>query len=272
MTRALVSSAFILAVAVIALGVPVHGAPALQAAGAAGTIKGHIRLTGPVPANSAIRMGADPLCARQAREAGKRPVQEMVVVGADHGLANTFVDLQGAFPGAPAPPKDPVVITQRGCVYSPRITGVRVGQQLRIVNNDTMLHNLHGISAKANGFNVTQPQSGMVNNFPMKAAETMLRLKCDVHSWMTAYIGVETHPYYAVSGGDGTFTIGNVPAGRHAIRAWHERYGLLTQVVTVKAGETMTVDFAYKGTEKPPANARALTLPEGALALNFTAR
>lgn len=255
MKRVLIAATFALAAVVIAAGVPAH------AAGATGTIKGIVKLTGPAPANPPIRMGADPLCARLVRESGKRPVQEYVVVGTNQGLANTFVDLQGAFPGAPPASKDPVVITQRGCVYSPRVAGIRVGQQLRLINNDTLVHNLHGISRTNNGFNETQPRSGMVNNFPMKTAETMVKLTCDVHSWMTGYVAVETHPYFAVTGADGSFTIANVPAGRQTVQTWHERYGRLTQVVTVKAGETVTVDLAYKGTEKPPVIATLLAVP-----------
>lgn len=257
MKRVLVSASLVLAAVVIALGVPVHAG----AAGATGTIKGIVKLTGPAPPNPPIRMGADPLCAKQARESGKRPVQEYVVVGPNQGLANTFVDLQGAFPGAPPAPKDPVTVTQRGCVYSPRVAGVRVGQQLRLVNNDTLLHNLHGISRKSNGFNETQPSSGSVNNFTMKAPETMVKLTCDVHSWMVGYVSVETHPYFAVTGADGSFTIANVPAGRQTVQTWHERYGRVTQVVTVKPGETVTVDLSYKGTEKPPVIATLLAVP-----------
>jgi hypothetical protein len=247
-------------------GRQLHGA---QAAGT-GTIKGHVKLTGRPPANPIIRMGADPLCAKAARESGKRPVQELVVVDATGGLANAFVDLQGSFPGA-APPKDPVVITQRGCVYTPRVVGMRVGQTLRIVNADTLLHNLHGVSTKNNGFNTTQPSSGMVNNFPMKAAETMMHLTCDVHSWMSAYVGVEPHPYFSVSGSDGSFTIANVPAGRRTIRAWHERYGWIMRTVDVKTGATAVVDLSYTGAEKPAAKARNLVVPEGTLAV-FTVR
>ena len=125
---------------------------------------------------------------------------------------------------------------QRGCVYSPRVVGIRVGQALRLVNADTLLHNLHGVSTKNNGFNETQPQSGSVNNFVMKAPETMLHVTCDVHSWMSAWVGVEPHPYFAVSGADGSFTIANVPAGRRTIRAWQERYGWITRTIDVKAG------------------------------------
>ena len=266
MQRLFASAAIVMSVVIAGMGVPVHGA-----ATPTGTIKGHVRLMGSPPANPLIRMGADPLCARLARESGKRPTQELVLVDAAGGLANALVEVQGSFPAAPPAPKDPVVITQRGCVYSPRIVGVRTGQTLRIVNADTLLHNLHGVSAKDNGFNVTQPSSGMVNNFPMKTAETMLHLTCDVHNWMSAWIAVEAHPYFATTPADGTFAIADVPVGRRTVRAWHERYGWITRTVEVKAGATATADLSYTGNEKPGAKARTLSIPEQTLAV-FTLR
>jgi hypothetical protein len=274
MRRVFVFAACVMAIAVLMASAPMRaGVSAAQtgAAGQTGTIKGRVVLSGSRPANPPIRMGADPLCAKLARESGKRPTQEYVVTDATGGLTNSFVEVQGSFPSAPPPSKDPVVITQRGCVYSPRVAGVRVGQMLRIVNADTLLHNLHGVSAKSNGFNTTQPKSGMANDFPMKAAETMLHLTCDVHSWMSAYVGVESHPYFAVTGADGTFAIARVPAGRRTIRAWHERYGWITRTVDLKPGGTATVDLRYTGAEKPSTGARHITVPDGTLA-RFTLR
>ena len=212
-----------------------------------GTIKGHIRLSGKLPGNPVIRMGMDPMCAKI--NAGKRIIQENVVASLDGSLANVFVKVQGTFPQTPAP-TEPVTIDQRGCVYGPRMVGARVGQTLQIRNSDELPHNVHGLSAHNNGFNVSEPKAGMVQQFRMKDEE-MLRLKCDVHSWMTAYIGIVSHPYFAVSSEAGTFEIRNVPAGVHTIQAWHERYGALTQPVRVKAGATTTVDFTYTGAEKP---------------------
>ena len=270
MTRGIVSATFAVAVAVVVTVVPVHGvqsAAGKQGAAGTGTIQGHVKLMGQAPANPPIRMGADPLCAKLARESGKRPVQELVVTNGAGGLANAFVELQGTFTNVPAAPKDPVVIRQKGCVYSPRVVGIRVGQTLRLVNSDTLLHNLHAISAKGNGFNHTQPQSGAVDNFVMKAAETMVHMTCDVHSWMSAWVGVETHPYFAVSGADGSFTIANVPAGRHAIRAWQERYGWITKTIDVKPGTTTPVELSYTGNEKPGTKAQEIVVPEGTLAL-----
>jgi plastocyanin len=188
-------------------------------------------------------------------------VQQLVVTSADGGLANVLVDLQGSFPASQAP-GDPVVINQTGCVYSPRVVGARVGQTLRVVNNDALLHEVHSVSVKGNTFDTTQPKSGMVFNYQLKSEEAMLKLGCRVHSWMTAYVGVLTHPYFAVSGDGGSFTIANVPAGKYTIRTWHERFGRLMKTVDVTAGGTATVTFEYTGTEKPAtAGIRDLLVP-----------
>lgn len=219
------------------------------AAADVGTIKGRVRLTGKPPGNPIIRMGVDPMCA--AANAGKRAIQEMVVVSADGGLASVFVSVQGKFASAPLP-AEPVTIDQRGCIYTPRVVGARVGQALEVRNSDRLLHNVHSLSTRKNGFNIGQPLVGMVYRFRLEDEEVMLRLKCDVHRWMTAYIGVVSHPHFAVSGGDGAFAIANVPAGTYMLRTWHERYGPLTQSVRVSPGATTTLDFAYTGAEKPP--------------------
>jgi len=225
-----------------------HFSTAAQSANL-GTIKGRVRLSGKSPGNAIIRMGVDPMCAAINR--GKRILQETVLTSADGGLANVFVALQGTFPRTPVAP-EPVTIDQIGCVYTPRVVGARVGQTLAVRNSDRLLHNVHSLSASGNSFNVGQPLAGMVYQYQLKDEELMLRLSCDVHRWMTAYIGVVSHPYFAVSGSDGAFEIANVPGGTYAIRTWHERYGDLTQPVRLRPGATTTVTFAYSGAEKTP--------------------
>lgn len=207
-----------------------------------GTIKGHVVLTGKAPGNPVIRMGVDPKCS--ALNAGHRVIQESAMVTADGSVANVFVRLDGTFPKTAIPP-EPVVIDQRACLYRPRVIGVRVGQTLQIRNDDDLLHNVHGSSAVGNSFNVGQPKAGIVFSFTPRAEEVMLPLGCDVHRWMTAYVAVVSHPYFSVSGADGMFSIAKVPPGTYTIKTWHERFGELTKKVTVKAGATATVDFAY---------------------------
>lgn len=228
---------------------PLVPAPEAQTA-ATGTITGRVRLMSAAPANSIMRMGADPLCGKA--NAGKRLTQDIVLRSADGGLANVFVDLQGTFPATPVPAA-PVTIDQRGCIFVPRVVGARVGQTLQVTNSDPTAHNVHSLSTRGNAFNTSQPQAGMKSTFHLKNADAVMRIKCDFHSWMISYVGVVAHPYFGVSGADGAFRITGVPPGRHTIRVWHERYGRLTKTVDVKAGATATVDFAYTGTEQPSA-------------------
>src|SRR5205085_12221206 len=77
--------------------------------------------------------------------------------------------------------------------------------------------------------------------------EVMVHVKCDVHAWMNAYIGVVSNPFYAVTDGMGSFTIANVPAGKRTVSVWHERYGMLTGSVDVKAGQKATLELTYDG-------------------------
>ena len=208
-----------------------------------GTINGHIGVKGKIPGNAVIRMGMDPMCARM--NAGKTTVQEVVSATADGSLANVFVSLQGSFPATPVQ-ETPVTIDQRGCMYVPRVVGARVGQTVLVRNSDELLHNVHGNSARGNTFNFSEPKAGMLREIRLKEPETMLRVTCDVHRWMTAFIGVVSHPYFATSGTGGTFTIANVPPGSYTIQSWHELFGVMTQSVNVTEGSTSIVEFAYQ--------------------------
>ena len=237
MTRGMLS----LAAGIVAASFAAGGVAAAQTGGS-GTIRGHVRLLGKPPGNPVIHMTWEPMCA--SISAGKRVVQETVLAALDGSLANVFVQLDGSFPETPVPTQ-PVTIDQRGCIYTPRIVGVRLGQILQVRNSDNTLHNVHGLSARGNGFNVGQPLIGMVNQFRLKEEETMMKLACDAHTWMRAYIGVVKHPYFAVTGSGGTFEIANVPAGSQTLHAWHEQYGRLQKTVLVKPAGATTVDFSF---------------------------
>ena len=236
-------------VAGLAIAISAAVAVAAPESGPTGTLKGRVKLSGEAPGNRVIRMGMDPMCAKMW--AGKKPgpVDEVVATSDDGGLMNAFVKLDGSFPKTPVPTQ-PVLLDQGGCFFHPRVVGARVEQVLRIKNGDNLLHNVHSSSSRRNGFNFGQPQAGISSDFRLKDEE-MLKLGCDVHRWMTAWVGVVDHPYFAVSGADGSFVISNVPAGKRKISVWHERFGALTKAVDVKEGGATTVDFVYTGAEKP---------------------
>ena len=219
-------------------------AAASPPAAASGTVRGHVRLATRAPGNAVIRMGMDPKCADAHR--GEQVVQEIVAATADGSLANVFVQLEGSFPETPVP-AEPVVVDQRGCLFVPRLVGARVGQVVQFRNSDPLLHNVHAMSATTNNFNFAQPIEGTVSEFRLQEENGMLHVECDVHRWMTEYIGVVDHPYFAVSDRSGAFTIHGVPAGGHTLVAWHEKYGSLEQIVGVGAGATVQVEITYPG-------------------------
>ena len=223
----------------------ITAAPVAQAG--TGTIKGHVRLSGKLPGNSVIRMGVDPKCG-QANQ-GKQVVNEVVKATADGSLGNVFLRLEGKFPKTPIP-ATPVTLDQRNCIYSPRVIGMQLGQTLQIKNSDNLFHNVHSVSDHDNQFNLAQPRAGVVDTYKPKSEEVMMKLGCEVHRWMVAYIGVVTNPYFATSDASGNFTIEKVPPGTYTIDAWQERYGPIKKTVTVTAGGTATVEFTYTGNEK----------------------
>ena len=161
-------------------------------------------------------------------------------------------------------PSDPVTINQEGCTYKPHVFGMMPGQKISILNSDDTTHNIHGLPSKSKEFNFGQNKKGAKDEATIDNPEFPVRIKCDIHPWMMTYVGVTRHPYFAVSGADGAFTIARVPAGRHTIRVWHERYGFLSRTVDVKADGTATVDLSYTWKEKPSsASMEDLIVPAG---------
>jgi plastocyanin len=206
-------------------------------------------------------MGADPMCGKMNPN---KPRQEIVVLGPDGTLANAFVYVTGNVPAGTGG-SQPVVLEQKNCLYSPRVIGVRVGQAVSVKNDDNLMHNVHGLSTKGQEFNTSQPKAGMVFMATLKKEEVMIHVKCDVHQWMNAYIGVVSNPFYAVTDGTGSFTIANVPAGKQTVSVWHERYGMLTGTVDVKAGQKATLELTYDGAAPPKtAGIRELVVPADA--------
>ncbi len=221
-------------------------APAAPAAPAfdpatAGNITGSIMLEGTPPAAETIRMNSDPVCAKEATDTETN----YYVVGGSGGLGNVFVyvkeGLTGSFPAA----SDTVVLDQKGCRYTPHVFGIQVGQTLQIHNGDPTLHNIHATPTANAEFNTGQPIQGMTFDRTFDTAEVMVPFKCDVHGWMNSYVGVVDHPFFAVSGGDGSFDISTLPPGDYVVEAWHEELGTQTQNVTVGEGATADVSFTF---------------------------
>ncbi len=206
------------------------------------SLTGKVLFEGAPPAPQLIRMDADPACLLQHKEGA---MSEEVVVNPNGTLKNVFVYVREGLEGKTfEPPKEPVIFDQKGCHYEPHVFGIRVNQPLQILNSDGTLHNVHSLPKNSKEFNLGMPIQGMKLTQKFTAPEVMVKIKCEVHPWMAAYAGVLDHPFFAVTGEDGSFILKDLPSGEYVLEAWHERYG--TQTATVKVPETTEASFTFK--------------------------
>jgi hypothetical protein len=233
------SLVFILGVVGLSSLVFVNGAKAVDGAG----LTGKVMFEGTPPASQPIRMDADPVCLLQNKDGA---TAEDVVVNSNGTLKNAFVYVKEGLQTKPSsPPTEPVVFDQKGCRYHPHVFGIMVNQPFQILNSDGTLHNVHALPKSSKEFNLGMPIQGMKLTQKFTAPEVMVKIKCEVHPWMVAYAGVLDHPYYGVTGDDGSFTIKDLPPGEYVVEAWHEKYS--AQTLTVKVPDTAEANFTLKG-------------------------
>jgi hypothetical protein len=217
-----------------------------------GTVTGAIAYNGTPPAPKKIDTSADPVCG----QANPNLSTEDTVVK-DGKLANAFIYIKDgatadgtkiteiAFPT----PTEAVTLDQKGCHYVPHVIGLQANQKLRITNSDPTQHNIHPTPKSNPEWNQTQPNGAPPIEKTFARPEVLIPVKCNQHPWMKSYIGVLRHPLFAVSAGDGTYTIKGVPPGTYTVAAWFEKGGPngteKTMQVTVPAKGSGKADFAF---------------------------
>jgi hypothetical protein len=229
-----------------------------------GKIVGTVKFTGTAPDMPQIDMKkTEAVCAAKHEKPVKK---ETVIVNANGTLKNVFVYIvKGAKDIKVKTPTEPVEINQEGCVYKPHVLGMMAGQPMRIRSSDAgVLHNIHSWPVDNDGFNFSQSGVGediLTTTSKYKTfskQEVMVWIKCDIHDWMGAWVGVRNNPFFAVTGDDGTYTISGVPPGKYELVAWHEFYGnkraspkptepLRSKEIEVTPGQSVTLDFEFKG-------------------------
>jgi len=223
---------------------PAAVAPAADA-GTAGSITGKVAFTGAKPAARTLSMDATPMCAKMHKE----PVlAEDAVVNSNGTLKNVLVYIKSGLPKRDYPaPTTPVKLDQVGCVYTPHVVAIMVNQPLEIHNSDETNHNIHPMPKVNREWNESQPPKGevKVKTFPKEELPPIL-FKCNVHPWMRAWVGVSSHPFVAVTGEDGTFTLKDVPPGEYTLEAWQERFGVQEIKVKVEPKQAQTADITFK--------------------------
>jgi plastocyanin len=191
-------------------------------------------------------MDATPACARMH---STPQLSEEVVVNPDGTLKNVFVYVSAGLPAGQkwSVPKESVKVDQNGCVYQPHVVGIMASQDIEFLNSDDTNHNIHPLPRVNREWNESQPPKGDHKIKSFAQAELMMPVKCNVHPWMRLYVNVVAHPFYAVTGDDGSFTIKGLPPGEYTIEALHEKFE--KQEIKVKVGpkESGKADFTFKG-------------------------
>jgi plastocyanin len=208
---------------------------------AAGTIKGTIRLAGGAVEVKKLKVTVDQGVCGTIKDA------EDLVVSADMGIRNVVVSLLTPPPKAQWSAAPPVQTDQKQCVFVPRVIVVPAGGTVEFLNSDRLLHNLHSASTDNPTFNRTQPK-GRTIPIAFRKPET-IRIDCDLHPWMRAWVVVAEHPFYAVTNDRGEFALENVPPGTYTLQVWHESLGVVKKDVAMSDGDgvtTVTVEMVRK--------------------------
>jgi plastocyanin len=220
----------------------VWAGPPASTGNSSATIKGVVKFEGVAPKSKPINMAADPSCAKQH----PMPISAPEILTDGSGLQNAIVFVaDGLGDRSFEPPSQPVVIEQKGCMYQPHVIAMRANQKLEVVNDDPTTHNIHPQPANNREWNKAEPPGTRVED-TFTREEIAIPVKCNVHPWMHGYVAVFKHPYFVVTGKDGSFDLNGLPPGTYILKAWHEKLGTATQQVTVGANESKTVQFVFK--------------------------
>jgi hypothetical protein len=207
-------------------------------------LNGRVTLNRPAPKRRIINMSKDAQCVEMHK--GESVLDEEVIVGAGRGLKNVFVYIRRGVPERNyTPPAEPAHLDQKGCMYYPRVQGVRVGQKLLVDNSDPVTHNVRSFPVKNKAFNFGQPANTDPRERVFDEPEREIEVQCDFHPWMHAYIFVMDHPFFCVTAEDGTYSIPDLPPGEYTVGIWHEKFGRKQQNIALDGSGPGTLDFAY---------------------------
>ena len=186
----------------------------------AGSLSGRVNFQGKAPKKKTLKMDADPVCGTAHKTP---PYRQSFIINEEGYLKNVMVYLKDVkYEGQTS--ETQAVIDQNGCMYSPHVQGMMLGQELLIKNSDATLHNIHGMPKLNSEFNFAMPKVVKEKAIKIDKPEHAIYIKCDVHPWMKSYISVFDHPFFAVTDDTGHYQIDNIPPGTYEVIAWQEKF------------------------------------------------
>jgi len=210
----------------------------------AAVIIGRVFYQGTLPKPKPINFGPDKVCADLNRD--KSALYETLVVNPDSTVKWALVSIRGNVPGKYPVPDKPLLMDQVNCIFVPHVAAMMAGQEIEYRNSDPVSHNVRSNARRNTSFNSIFA-SKMSMKSKLELPEQAIQLKCDIHYWMSAYVHVLQHPFFAVTGEDGSFIISGVPPGTYTLFSWHETLKAPNQSITLNAGEVKEVDFTMSG-------------------------
>jgi hypothetical protein len=212
-------------------------------ASTAGEIIGTVRLDGPPPVFKPIDMSAEAVCV----QANRTPVVPPIVVSGPRGvLGNAVVYVKSGLGSYRFDtPSTPVVLDQKGCMYSPRVLAMMMNQPFEVDNEDPTIHNVHAMSRTNRSWNKSEPVGDPPIQSTFTKPELAIPIACNIHPWMRAFLFVFAHPYFDVTTKSGEFALKDLPPGTYTIEAWQERFGYQDQMVTIGPKETKSISFTF---------------------------
>jgi hypothetical protein len=209
---------------------------------AGGTVSGKVTFTGTPAKAKPLDLSKEPACVKMHSADPLMP--ENVVTGPGNTLRNVVVYISIGAPDTTSAPANPAAFEQHGCHYTTHVLALRVGQEIKISNNDPISHNIHPLAKINREWNRIQPP----NTPPFSYAydkEEFIPVKCNIHSWMRGYFVVLNTSHFAVTGEDGRFSLPELPPGRYTVTAWHETFGTQSREITIASGESQTINFVF---------------------------
>jgi plastocyanin len=206
------------------------------------TLSGKVTLAGAAPKLKPLDLSKEPVCAKMHAAAPLFP--EAVLTGYGNSLRNVVVYISSGDTENEPIPSTPVVYDQQGCHYTTHVVAFRVGQEIRISNNDPISHNIHPLAKVNREWNKIQLPGVPPFSYSFDREE-IIPIRCNIHPWMQGYFVVLRTSHFTITGDDGQFTLPNLPPGHYVVTAWHETYGSQSKDVTIGGGQTESLDFSF---------------------------